>query len=54
LQRVVRLPAGKVELEVKTDEGQVLRLPAEACYLQNERDDIVDDLVKSDHLHEPG
>ena len=27
---------------------------ASDCHLQNERDDTVDDLVRSDHLHEPG
>ena len=45
--------AGEVVLEVQTDLGtQTLRPPE--CPLQNERDDTVDDLVKSDFLHEPG
>ena len=45
--------AGNLELEVRTDAGKQLLKPAE-CPLQNERDDTVDDLVKSDFLHEPG
>jgi hypothetical protein len=45
--------AGSVVLEVQTDTGKQLLKPAE-CPLQNERDDTVDDLVKSDFLHEPG
>ena len=45
--------AGNLELEVQTDAGKQLLKPAE-CPLQNERDDTVDDLVKSDFLHEPG
>lgn len=41
-------------VEVLTEENQVLTLKAADCPLQNERDDTVDDLVKSDFLHEPG
>lgn len=45
---------GQALLEVVTEEGAKHTLaPAEAP-LQNERDDTVDDLVKSDFLHEPG
>ncbi|KAK9842297.1 hypothetical protein WJX81_005127 [Elliptochloris bilobata] len=45
---------GQLLLEVVTEEGeQHLLAPGEAP-LQNERDDTVDDLVKSDFLHEPG
>ena len=45
---------GQALLEVVTEEGAKHALaPAEAP-LQNERDDTVDDLVKSDFLHEPG
>ncbi|EIE22795.1 hypothetical protein COCSUDRAFT_47698 [Coccomyxa subellipsoidea C-169] len=45
--------AGETLLEVQTDAGIQTLAPAE-CPLQNERDDTVDDLVKSDFLHEPG
>ena len=41
-------------VEVQTDENHNLTLKAADCPLQNERDDTVDDLVKSDFLHEPG
>ncbi len=40
-------------LDVQTDAGIQTLTPGE-CPLQNERDDTVDDLVKSDFLHEPG
>eukprot|EP00887_Chlorella_sp_A99_P002927 scaffold24.g2927.t1 len=37
------------------DDWKVARgVPASECCLQNERDDTVDDLVRSDFLHEPG
>ncbi|KAK9837064.1 hypothetical protein WJX84_005883 [Apatococcus fuscideae] len=46
--------ANELVLEVQTEEvGTAQYYPAE-CPLQNERDDTVDDLVKSDFLHEPG
>ena len=41
-------------VEVQTEENHNLALKASDCPLQNERDDTVDDLVKSDFLHEPG
>ncbi|DBB00655.1 hypothetical protein WJX82_006589 [Trebouxia sp. C0006] len=41
-------------VEVQTEENHNLTLKAADCPLQNERDDTVDDLVKSDFLHEPG
>lgn len=41
-------------IEVQTEEMQELALKASDCPLQNDRDDTVDDLVKSDFLHEPG
>ena len=41
-------------VEVLTEENHNLTLKAADCPLQNERDDTVDDLVKSDFLHEPG
>ena len=34
--------------------GKRVKALASECHLQNERDDTVDDLVRSDHLHEPG
>lgn len=40
--------------QVQTEEGTTITLPPLDCPLQNERDDTVDDLVKSDFLHEPG
>ena len=45
---------GQLQLEVATEEGAVHVLPPGEAPLQNERDDTVDDLVKSDFLHEPG
>ena len=45
---------GQPQLEVATEEGAVHVLPPGEAPLQNERDDTVDDLVKSDFLHEPG
>lgn len=45
--------AGETLLDVQTDAGIQTLTPSE-CPLQNERDDTVDDLVKSDFLHEPG
>ena len=46
--------AGESILEVETEKGQRQTLKPSECPLQNERDDTVDDLVKSDFLHEPG
>lgn len=43
-----------VNVQVQTEEGIIITLPPLDCPLQNERDDVVDDLVKSDFLHEPG
>ena len=45
---------GQPQLEVVTEEGAAHMLPPGEAPLQNERDDTVDDLVKSDFLHEPG
>lgn len=45
---------GQLALEVATEEGVTHVLPPGEAPLQNERDDTVDDLVKSDFLHEPG
>ena len=41
-------------LEVQTEENATAQYYPAECPLQNERDDTVDDLVKSDFLHEPG
>ena len=41
-------------LEVQTEDGGTAQYYPAECPLQNERDDTVDDLVKSDFLHEPG
>ncbi|PSC74954.1 Myosin-J heavy chain isoform A [Micractinium conductrix] len=55
VEAVHKQPDGEPLLDVRTEEGQqVDGLPASDCFLQNERDDTVDDLVKSDFLHEPG
>lgn len=48
-----KIASGDVVLDVQTESGTLSLTPAE-CPLQNERDDTVDDLVKSDFLHEPG
>eukprot|EP00891_Asterochloris_glomerata_P005032 jgi/Astpho2/5032/e_gw1.00071.58.1_t len=55
--QVVALGAGangSPLIEVQTEEGARLSVAALECPPQNERDDTVDDLVKSDFLHEPG
>ncbi|KAL4419268.1 hypothetical protein ABPG77_004826 [Micractinium sp. CCAP 211/92] len=55
VQAVHKQADGEPLVDVVTEEGQeVAGLPAGDCCLQNERDDTVDDLVKSDFLHEPG
>ncbi|KAL4420012.1 hypothetical protein ABPG75_007110 [Micractinium tetrahymenae] len=55
VQVVHKQADGEPLVDVMTEEGQELAgLPAGDCCLQNERDDTVDDLVKSDFLHEPG
>ena len=53
-QAIAKQPSGDAELAVRTEGGTALRLPASECCLANERDDTVDDLVRSDFLHEPG
>ena len=45
---------GDLALTVRTEDGAMLDALASECCLQNERDDTVDDLVRSDFLHEPG
>jgi myosin-5 len=46
--------SASAELSVLDEGGATLRAVAAECCLQNERDDTVDDLVRSDFLHEPG
>ncbi|KAL6770143.1 hypothetical protein ACKKBG_A33770 [Auxenochlorella protothecoides x Auxenochlorella symbiontica] len=43
-----------VDLKVRLTSGDVVQITATSVHLQNERDDVIDDLVKSDFLHEPG
>ena len=52
--KAVTLPDGTFGVTVQTEDGHIQQLSAEDLPLQNERDDTVDDLVKSDFLHEPG
>ena len=47
-------PDGMFRVTVQTEEGSVGQYCPDDLPLQNERDDTVDDLVKSDFLHEPG
>ena len=39
---------------VRADAGWESELAAGDCHVQNDRDDVLDDLVKSDYLHEAG
>lgn len=41
-------------MRVSMEEGWESKVQASDCYLVNERDDTLDDLVKSDYLHEAG
>lgn len=41
-------------MRVETEEGWEAEVQASDCHLVNERDDTLDDLVKSDYLHEAG
>ena len=41
-------------VQIQKEDGSTVALSSAECPLQNERDDTVDDLVKSDFLHEPG
>ena len=45
---------GAFSVTIQTEEGSIREHLTEDLPLQNERDDTVDDLVKSDFLHEPG
>eukprot|EP01025_Chloroclados_australasicus_P040985 TRINITY_DN4316_c0_g2_i1.p1 TRINITY_DN4316_c0_g2~~TRINITY_DN4316_c0_g2_i1.p1 ORF type:complete len:1132 (-),score=113.18 TRINITY_DN4316_c0_g2_i1:883-4278(-) len=44
----------KFILTIKLEDGTYWQVDSELCYLKNEHDVDVDDLVKSDFLHEPG
>jgi hypothetical protein len=39
---------------VRAEAGWMAEVAADDCHVQNERDDTLDDLVKSDYLHEAG
>lgn len=41
-------------VRVQVEEGWEAEVQAGDCHLVNERDDTLDDLVKSDYLHEAG
>lgn len=41
-------------VRVDAEDGWSADVPARNCHLVNERDDTLDDLVKSDYLHEAG
>ncbi len=47
-------PDGAKQLTVETEDGWSAAVPPGSCHLANDRDDTLDDLVKSDYLHEPG
>lgn len=44
----------EVMLSIILENGETKQYRAAECFLQNEKDDTVDDLVRSDFLHEPG
>lgn len=53
--KVVEGADGSGSLDVQAEDGRLLTgLSAGSCPLQNEQNDIVEDLVDSDFLHEPG
>eukprot|EP01025_Chloroclados_australasicus_P040986 TRINITY_DN4316_c0_g2_i3.p1 TRINITY_DN4316_c0_g2~~TRINITY_DN4316_c0_g2_i3.p1 ORF type:complete len:1103 (-),score=96.76 TRINITY_DN4316_c0_g2_i3:1692-5000(-) len=56
--KVERVDPGSKEdeyiLTVKLEDGSEWQVDSQLCYLQNEHNTDVDDLVKSDFLHEPG
>ena len=49
-----KISADESLLLVTTEDGGEIEISSSECPLQNERDDTVDDLVRSDFLHEPG
>ena len=54
VESVSRDGSDSVVVLVKFENGEISMVKAAECFLQNERDDNVDDLVRSDFLHEPG
>jgi len=54
VENVSRDGNDSVVVLVKFENGEASIVKAADCFLQNERDDNVDDLVRSDFLHEPG
>jgi myosin V len=54
LQSIAKRTEEDAILSVRTEDGALVEAQASECCLQNERDDTVDDLVRSDFLHEPG
>ena len=54
MQAITKWSNGDSILKVQTEDGTSIEAAASECCLQNERDDTVDDLVRSDFLHEPG
>jgi myosin-5 len=54
LQSIAKRTEDDAVLSVRTEDGALIETQASECCLQNERDDTVDDLVRSDFLHEPG
>lgn len=54
LQSIAKRTEDDAVLSVQTEDGGLIEAQASECCLQNERDDTVDDLVRSDFLHEPG
>ena len=47
-------PDGGALLAVEAEAGWAAAVAPGACHLANDRDDTLDDLVKSDYLHEAG
>jgi len=54
MQSIAKRTEDDAVLSVRTEGGALIETQASECCLQNERDDAVDDLVRSDFLHEPG
>ncbi len=54
VQGVTRGAEDEVVLNINLENGEPAQYKASDCFLQNEKDDTVDDLVRSDFLHEPG
>lgn len=54
VEGVTRGAEDEVVLNITLENGELGQYKASECFLQNEKDDTVDDLVRSDFLHEPG